>query len=171
MPFRCIPLALWVFILACGPGEPSGALERSEVGDTVVIFSPAPVHPDTSHAREAMRWGQFSGDPDLLFSDIYAFSVTSDGSIIVHDDGEGIRKFDSQGKFLGRVAGTGAGQGRSGTWAPLPKIKKAESPLMTSVTAGSRFTGTKVSPPSLDLEECLDTEGTASSSLKTGHFG
>jgi len=106
-----IYLVLITFILACGSGEPSGGVERSEAGDTMVIFSPAPIHSDTILGQEVMRWGQFSGDPDLLFSEIYAFSVSSDGGIIVHDDGEGIREFDSQGRFVGRLAGTGAGPG------------------------------------------------------------
>lgn len=102
----------WAVLLAgCDAATLSDAVQRTEVGDTLIVFSAAPVHSDTIRAREVMRWGALSGDPDLLFSDIYAFSPTLDGGIIVHDDGEGIRRFDAEGNFVERVARTGEGPG------------------------------------------------------------
>lgn len=96
---------------ACGPADRASTVQRTRIGDTLVVFSPSPLNADTIRAREVMRWGRLTGDPDLLFGDIFAFSPTSDGGVIVHDADEGIRRFDSEGGFLGRLARTGAGPG------------------------------------------------------------
>lgn len=106
-----LALFTWLGAAACEPDAAPGTVERTRVGDTLVVFSPAPLHTDTIRGREAMRFGELTGDPELLFGDIYAFAPTSDGGLLVHDAGEGIRRYDREGNFVGRVARTGAGPG------------------------------------------------------------
>lgn len=96
-------------VTACGPDSSVGTTERYLLGDTVVVFSFEPVYPDTIRAREVMRFGRLSGDPDLLFNEIRTFMAANDGGLIIHDRGEGIRRYDREGNFIGRVAGVGAG--------------------------------------------------------------
>lgn len=111
MRLRIMAFGWAVLLTDCDAAAPSSTVRRTEVGDTLTVFSTVPVYADTIPVREVMRWGELSGDRNLLFSDIYAFSPTTDGGVIVHDDGEGIRRFDAQGNFVERVARTGEGPG------------------------------------------------------------
>jgi len=106
-----VSFALATSLVGCDPGTQPGGMERTRAGDTIAVFSPSPLHPDTIRARELMRWGRFSGDPELLFGEIRGFTPTSDGGLLVHDEGEGIRRYDARGRFVDRVARTGAGPG------------------------------------------------------------
>jgi len=106
---RIIGVLIVSVVTACGPDTRASTTERYMLGDTVVVFSFEPVHRDTIRAREVMRFGKLSGDPELLFSEIRTFMATTDGGLIVHDRGEGIRRYDRDGNFIGRVAGVGAG--------------------------------------------------------------
>ena len=102
-------LGACLFVVACGDQKTN--TERVQVGDTLMVRNAAPRHRDTIRAREVVRIGEAAGPPEVLFSDIYSFTVSPGGTVFVHDRGEGIRAYDQEGAFLERTAGVGQGPG------------------------------------------------------------
>lgn len=112
-----VPTAVAVLALlsGCG-GEDIGeeAVRRYSVADTSVVENLWPEIADTLRPSEVARYGRAEGDPDYLFSEIYAFAVDESGRVFVHDSDEGIRVFSREGAFLGRAARNGEGPSEVG---------------------------------------------------------
>jgi len=107
---------LWVHLLlpvilasGCVGDSSDPEVERTEVGDTVLVHSLRPAIPDTLFPRETARIGVADGPLEYIFNLIYGFTVGPSGDVFVHDEGEGIRHFDAQGQYLGHLAREGEG--------------------------------------------------------------
>ncbi len=80
-----------------------------QLGDTIVVVSSAPLITDTIELSEISRVGRPDGDPVYLFTRVNAFVAGFDGSLFVHDDDDGIRHFDPDGRFVRYLAREGQG--------------------------------------------------------------
>jgi len=96
-----------VLLQACAD-QRTGATDY-QLGDTLVVESMRPVIADTLELREVDRIGQFDGPPEYLFTNVYAFAAGFDGSLFVHDNDDGIRQFDPEGRYVRHLAGPGQG--------------------------------------------------------------
>lgn len=66
----------------------------------------------TVHPEPSVIIGQLEGDPAYLFQQVTGALLTPDGRIVVADRGPGsIRVYDSDGTFVARMGGQGAGPG------------------------------------------------------------
>ena len=101
-------LFLPLFLYSCS--VPSAASpSRTRLGDTLLVHSIQPRIPDTLFPRETARIGLAEGPLDYILVRIFSFAVAPSGDVLVHDQGEGIRRFDPQGRYLGHVARQGEG--------------------------------------------------------------
>ena len=110
-PFLTASLML---LSACGPGP------RDEINDQRVVSDSAGVRlidnrgqTRALETREALRFGVVDGDTNLLFDQIRAVTLESDGSIWVVDSHESIRRYSNEGAYLGSVGAEGNGPGES----------------------------------------------------------
>lgn len=117
LPFhRVLPLTLALLAFsfsACSEGEGS-RVQRDRLGDTLSVLSSTPRIPDTLVPRETARIGMAEGPLEYIFNQIFSFTVTPSGEVLVHDEGEGIRRYDAQGRYLGHLARQGEGPGEVG---------------------------------------------------------
>lgn len=90
-------------------GSEADRVQRNPLGDTLLVHSVSPQFPDTLHPREATRIGRSDGPIEYIFNQIYSFTVVPSGEVLVHDEGEGIRRFDATGQYLGHLANLGQG--------------------------------------------------------------
>ena len=87
----------------------SSRVQLNHFGDTLVVSSLAPRISDTLIPREVARIGRSDGPLEYIFNQIFSFTVSPSGEVLVHDQGEGIRRFDPQGRYLGHLARQGEG--------------------------------------------------------------
>jgi hypothetical protein len=123
MGHRWLPSAFvsWVLHLFSGlilalaaSGCTDGAgprVQRTRLGDTLWVHSLEPRVSDTLIPREILRIGRSDGPLEYVFSLISTFALGPSGEVLVHDQGEGIRRFDAQGRYLGHLARRGEGPG------------------------------------------------------------
>lgn len=97
-----------VAFLGCSEAQ-SPPVRLSHLGDTLLVSSPAPRISDTLIPREVARIGLSDGPLEYIFNQIFSFTVSPSGEVLVHDEGEGIRRFDPQGGYLGHLARQGEG--------------------------------------------------------------
>ena len=103
--------ALTLISWSCEPqGEGHGGIQRTQLGDTLLVHSRAPIHTDTATLREIARIGVGDGAEDQMLNGVSAFTELSDGSIAVADD-SGLRRFSSDGQFVELIARRGQGPG------------------------------------------------------------
>jgi hypothetical protein len=69
------------------------------------------VAPDTILPRTEAVWGTLDGDDDLVFTHILSFAVDDQGRLFVHDLGQDIRVYASDGSYLRTLARRGRGPG------------------------------------------------------------
>ncbi len=105
-PLTLIPLGL---LLAGCSGTENDRVQETRMGDTLAVRSLAPRIGDTLVPREVARIGLADGPLEYIFNRIHAFTVTPSGEVLVHDDGEGIRRYDADGRYLGHLARQGEG--------------------------------------------------------------
>lgn len=108
-----LPLLLILLVIACSPAErASPDAERVTVrsaGDTTFVHSAGPRH-DTARLVPVLSVGTFDGASEAMLHQVRAFLPGRDGEVYVAD-GDGLRVFDGEGRFLRRIAGVGRGPG------------------------------------------------------------
>lgn len=106
-------LVLVAALLVAGCESPGvqGSVERRLVGDTLLVFSEAPEFTDTIQMMEVLRIGTRDGPPEQSFTFIRSLGVGPGGDLFVYDQGDGIRHFSADGRFLGWTARRGQGPG------------------------------------------------------------
>ena len=106
--YRTAALILPVLASSCAD-EPESRFSRTRLGDTILVHSWEPRIADTLVPRETARVGLADGPLEYIFNQIFSFTVAPSGEVLVHDQGEGIRRFDAQGRYLGHLAREGEG--------------------------------------------------------------
>ncbi len=103
-------LALLASGLLSGCKHPSSEPVVTTAGDTVTVTYPsAPAAPRI--LRRVVEYGEVDGSDTTMFADLSAFSVESDGGLIVAEAGGRLRRFRADGSFDRMIASKGAGPG------------------------------------------------------------
>ena len=110
IPFPLLTAALFQSLAGCVEPHRGAEVERTWVGDTVVVHSHRPENPDTLEMREVLRIGELDGPEEYRFTDIGRFAIGPSGDILVGDR-DGIRRFSSDGIFQDWLARRGEGPG------------------------------------------------------------
>ena len=108
-----LPLSL-ACILALGgcSDEGIGAEGTTTVlGDTVIVESVTPLHPEPARLERVQRYGARDDPGPATLVRVMAIAVGPEGSVFLYDMQEGIKKFHVGGHFSGWVARDGAGPG------------------------------------------------------------
>jgi hypothetical protein len=118
IPFHGL-VAATAALHACSETTPSSTVERTLLGDTVLVrhsaFGPA----DTAHLEPQVRYGRFAGGSDYEIGNITSTAVDARGDVFLYSIGEGIRQFRADGTFERWVAREGEGPREVGYAASL----------------------------------------------------
>ena len=107
---RWATLVLITATAACG-GEPDGSeAVRERLGDTLVVENRTPRH-NAPRLQAVARYGSLDDAGPATLVEVMAMTAGPDGSVVLYDNGEGIKRFAPSGEFAGWVARLGAGPG------------------------------------------------------------
>lgn len=102
-----------VAAMACDPPQ-EPAVPESIVTDSAGIRIVHNAGGRTSlQVRELVRFGQVDGDPSYVFHQVRGITVGGDGTLWVSDSNASIRRYTTEGVYVGAAGGSGAGPGES----------------------------------------------------------
>jgi len=124
----CLLCLSGILLACCGQITPGGTVDRTTVGDTLIVTTTPPIEPGESLFRFepdlvlGVAEGESEDDP-YMFSWIVDLAVDENGQMYVSEYGDReIRVFDSEGRFQNRFgrAGQGPGEFHSGSYEIQP---------------------------------------------------
>lgn len=166
MRSRITPSALLAAALILAGCADRAADQRTTAPTPVIVTG----NGDTIPMRETLRVGVLDGDPNYQFNRVLWLLARSDGGVLVYDvvsntQGELIRQYDAQGRFVRVIGGRGDGPGEYDDFpigtlladGSLVIVSQGQQRITRYDSAG-KFTGSWPGPPSIvDVAPATDS--------------